>query len=441
MKQIFNILFKPIINEFYKGSNSLLNLSSYVFGISGTLVTLGAIILPYKVLDILNASTVTFLGMNLGKNGLLGLISLITGLTASLIQPLAGFFSDKNIKSSYGQRIPFIFVGGIGVSFFSLLLVPVQSVLGLMIIFMIINIFGNLGEGPANALIKDHIESKNFGSASGVFNFSRVLGAAIVLLITLQFMKNYSGPQEAQWFWGSIIFISIIMLVSTIWSSLSLKTEKLNLIPQQINSKNIEKESTEWTKNQKKKFLWFIIAFSISVTSLSSLQTFAIYFVSDVVIQSNIAQTTTLIILVLCLTIGMIVIPAGYISDKIGKKPLLILASISGVIGPSLMIPFHTVIPVLIGCALIGTSVGLILSIFWAIVNDLVPKDFAGRTLGFTAIAFLIGSGLARSSGFLVDWLNLQNHNWGYYFLLLLSSFSFFISPLIVLNKSVEEDK
>jgi len=94
MKLISNILLKPIITEFNKGSNSLLNLSSYVFGISGTLVTLGAIILPYKVLDILNASPVTILGMNLGKNGLLGLISLITGLTASLIQPLAGFFSD-----------------------------------------------------------------------------------------------------------------------------------------------------------------------------------------------------------------------------------------------------------------------------------------------------------------------------------------------------------
>ncbi len=105
------------------------------------------------------------------------------------------------------------------------------------------------------------------------------------------------------------------------------------------------------------------------------------------------------------------------------------------------MIPFHTVIPVLIGCALIGISVGLIISLFWAIANDLIPKDFAGRTLGFTAIAFLIGSGLARSSGFLVDWLNIQNHNWGYYFLLLLSSFSFFISPLIVLKNSVEEDQ
>ena len=83
----------------------------------------------------------------------------------------------------------------------------------------------------------------------------------------------------------------------------------------------------------------------------------------------------------------------------------------------------------------------LIISLFWAIANDLIPKDFAGRTLGFTAIAFLIGSGLARSSGFLVDWLNIQNHNWGYYFLLLLSSFSFFISPLIVLKNSVEEDQ
>ena len=439
MKLISNILLKPIITEFNKGSNSLLNLSSYVFGISGTLITLGAIILPYKVLDILNASPVTILGMNLGKNGLLGLISLITGLTASLIQPLAGFFSDKNIKSGYGKRLPFLVVGGIGVSFFSLFLVPVQSVLGLMIIFMIINVFGNLGEGPANALIKDHIESKSFGSASGIFNFSRVLGAAIVLLITLQFMKNYSGPEDSQWFWASIILISIIMSLSTLWSFFSLKPQKINQIPQKINQKkHIEKK---WSKNQRKRFIWFIIAFSISVTSLSSLQTFAIYFVSDVVIQSNPAQTTTYIILVLCLTIGIIVIPAGYISDKIGKKPLLILASISGIFGPSMMIPFHTVIPVLIGCALIGISVGLIISLFWAIANDLVPKDFAGRTLGFTAIAFLIGSGLARSSGFLVDWLNIQNHNWGYYFLLLLSSFSFFISPLIVLKNSVEEDQ
>ena len=437
MKLIFQKLFKPITREFQKGSNSLLNLSSYVFGISGTLVTLGAIILPYKVLDILNASPVTILGINLGKNGLLGLISLITGLTASLIQPLAGFLSDKNTGSIFGQRIPFLIFGGIGVSFFSLFLVPVQSVLGLIIIFMIINVFANFGEGPANALIKDHVKSKSFGSASGVFNFSRVLGAAIVLLITLQFMKNYSGPEDSQWFWASIIFISLVMLLSTIWSFLSLSSQKINGVPKKINKKISHQN---WPKNKRKKFAWFVIALSISVTSLSSLQTFAIYFVSDVVIQNNPAQTITFIILVLCITIGTIVIPSGYISDKIGKKPLLLLASISGILGPSLMIPFHTVIPVLLGCSLIGISVGLIISLFWAVANDLVPKNYAGRTLGFSAVAFLIGSGLARSSGFLVDWLNTQNHNWGYYFLLLLSSICFFISPLIVLKKSVEED-
>ena len=302
---------------------------------------------------------------------------------------------------------------------------------------MIINVFSNLGEGPANALIKDHVESKSFGSASGVFNFSRVLGATIVLLITLQFMKNYSGPEDSQWFWASIIFISLVMLLSTLWSFLSLSPQKLNVIPKNINKKISQQN---WPKNKRKKFAWFIIALSISITSLSSLQTFAIYFITDVVIQSNLAQTTTFIILVLCITIGIIVIPAGYISDKIGKKYLLFLASISGILGPSLMIPFHTVMPVLFGCSLIGISVGLIISLFWAVANELVPKNYAGRTLGFTAVAFLIGSGLARSSGLLVDWLNIQNYNWGYYFLLLLSSICLFVSPLIVLKNSIEEN-
>ena len=46
---------------------------------------------------------------------------------------------------------------------------------------MIINVFGNLGEGPANALIKDHVESKSFGSASGVFTFSRVFNSDVIL--------------------------------------------------------------------------------------------------------------------------------------------------------------------------------------------------------------------------------------------------------------------
>jgi len=435
MKPIFQIVLRPISNLIKKGSTSLFNLSSYVFGISATLVTLGAIILPYKVLDIINAGSVTILGITLGKNGLLGLTSLIGGLTASLIQPLAGLLSDKNM-GPFGKRLPFLVIGGIGVAVSTLFLVPVETITGLIVVYLAINLFGNLGEGPANALLKDHVVPKKFGSASGVFNFSRVLGSAIVLFVTLQFMKNYSGPKDTIWLWASLGFISFVMIFSTFWSLITLNPTNTNTKSEYEEKKpNLE----HWHKN-KKKFIWFILALSLSVTALSTLQTFAIFFVNDVVIQNNSAQTLAFIIVILFITIGIVVIPAGNISDKIGRKPLLLIASITGFLGPILMIPLHTLFPVLLGCGLIGITVGLIISVFWAVANDLVPRDRAGKMMGFTALAFLVGSGIARSSGFLVDWLNIQNTNLGYYFLLLLAAICFLISPLIVIINSVEED-
>ena len=73
-----------------KGQHNFTNLSIYAFGLSGVWTGVGAGILPFKVLEALEAGRVEMLGYSLDKNGALGMLSLVGLAVAAAVQLGAG---------------------------------------------------------------------------------------------------------------------------------------------------------------------------------------------------------------------------------------------------------------------------------------------------------------------------------------------------------------
>ena len=415
------MMLKFITKTISDGTNNVLNLGSFVFGITGVIICLVVVVAPYKILEVMSAESINFLGLDLGKNGALGLLLTSGVIVAAITQPLIGSISDRlNLK--IGKRLPFILISGIGTSISLITIYFASSFYLLVGSWILIQFFANLGEGPANALLKDHVHESKFGTASGKFNFLRVAGALAALIGSLQFMNLYDNSENKMFFFLAIIYLIFLTLVSTFWSFISLKN------PDYSNSNQVENKVSK--KTSKWDLAIVLIIFSVTLFSFTSLQSYALFLLSDVLEVENLSLMMTGVIIALGLSVGASIIPAGKLSDKYGRKLVLIYGGLIGCISCYLLIIFHTPIMVLLLCCGIGLAVGSMFSAIWALTNDVISKDNAGSQIGLLAIGFLIAGLSARIAGILIDFLNNKVENLGYFSLLAIAGSCFLLGPM-----------
>ena len=414
-------MLKFITKTISEGTNNVLNLGSFVFGITGVIICLVVVVAPYKILEVMSAESINFLGLDLGKNGALGLLLTSGVIVAAITQPIIGSISDRlNLK--IGKRLPFILISGIGTSISLITIYFASSFYLLVGSWILIQFFANLGEGPANALLKDHVHESKFGTASGKFNFLRVAGALVALIGSLQFMNLYDNSDNKIFFFLAIIYLIFLTLVSTFWSFISLKNPDYSNSSQGENK--VSKKTSKWD------LAIVLIIFSTTLFSFTSLQSYALFLLSDVLEVENLSLMMTGVIISLGLSVGASIIPAGKLSDKFGRKSVLIYGGLIGCISCYLLIIFHTPIMVLLLCCGIGLAVGSMFSAIWALTNDVISKDNAGSQIGLLAIGFLIAGLSARIAGILIDFLNSKVENLGYFSLLAIAGSCFILGPM-----------
>ena len=427
--------FKRAISDFRLGTRSFTNLSLYTFGLSGIWTAVGSVVLPFKILDVLEVGTIEVFGQILDKNGALGVMSLIGLPIGALIQLITGSISDRSEKQ--GKRLPYLFIGGIGLAISTVLLGFTTTFVSLFLIYMTMQIFGNAGQGPANALIVDHVAPRRRGEASGVLNLWRLLGAGIVTVVVLQFMANYHSETAPKWLWYSITFMVVVLIVSMLWTTLSIRPSaklKNTRLTRNFTTKNPSHSKNEPRPriNLSKNYIIFLIALAFSIAALSSLQIYALFFLQDVVGLANPANGADLLVIVVIATAVLTVLPAGKFADKFGKGTLFFLAGLSGAIASILLLFVNSIAPVLGIGAVLGFSAGLFLTLTWTVANDLVSRVSAGKELGYTSIATLAGSAAARFAGIGIDELNNLSENLGYKAMLVAVALAFVISTVLL---------
>ena len=64
-------MFSYLKNHMFQGASSIANLGSFIFGISGVIISLVVVIAPFKILQIVSNDSIKFLGFELEKNSLI----------------------------------------------------------------------------------------------------------------------------------------------------------------------------------------------------------------------------------------------------------------------------------------------------------------------------------------------------------------------------------
>jgi MFS family permease len=187
-------------------------------------------------------------------------------------------------------------------------------------------------------------------------------------------------------------------------------------------------------------FCWVVFSRFLLLTGLAAVQRFAAYYVQDTYrghyqlfgVHLPSAQTATSILLAVLIFCGMLVTyPAVRLSDRIGRRRILVAAGVSGAAGSLLLFSATSLTQVVLYALFVALCFGAFVSVDWAFMADLAPRGRAGKFLGFSNLA-TAGSQAAAPAllGPVVDAVNRQTGTGGYRVLFAASALFFLLGAL-----------
>lgn len=373
------------------------------------------------------------------KNTYLGLLTFTGSMIAVFIQPLTGAFSDR-FSSPLGRRRPFILVG----TLLALLFLPSMGLSGsfpfLLLGYCLLQVATNIAQGPFQAFIPDLVPQGRRGMASGAKSLAEVLGGVAFLRLVAYFMDNYANDGGEIWLWLAIGVPGLILLGGMIATMMTVKEQPLPPGEQPTAAKTMSGAYKIDAKGHPG-FVWFLVSRLFILMAMVVLQTFALYFIRDVIHHPNPAGVTADLLITVGVFLLLAVYPAGQLSDRFGRKPIILLSGFVGIVGILVLFFARTYTGMLVCGGLLGISSGAFLSTNWALATDLVPAGEGARYLGLTNIATAGAGALARLIGPVIDFFNAQQSGLGYSVMLLVCVLYFVLgsAAVIPVRKKVRE--
>ncbi len=394
------------------------------FALTALWQSLHTIILPLRLLDFVPEAQ---------KNTYLGLLTLSGLLLALIVQPVAGTISDRS-GFGWGRRRPYILVGGI----IAIVLVPgiglFASYGAIFAVYCLLQLASNTAQGPYQAFIPELVPADKRGRASGMKALFEIGGGIIFVYLASIFMDRYYQGEGTGWLWLVLGLLMLVVLAATVATVLVVREPRVaHVRPQASLAATLYRTfRSEIWKNHN--FVWFILSRMLVFMAFTTIQQFALYYIQDVIGMGDPAGATARFSIIA--VIGMVAVawPAGYLSDRIGRKPLTLAAGILGAAGIAIIAIMETYTAILYAAAVIGVAMGIFNSANWALATDFAPKDGEARYLGLANMATAGGAVLARVIGPVIDFFNAQGPNWGYRVMLMVCMAYFLVGGALVLK-------
>jgi MFS family permease len=401
------------------GNLALLRLGAFGFGITGFFMAMDTIILPVLVLEVVPEGA---------KNTLLGVLGLSGLIVAALVQPMVGWYSDRT-SSPLGRRVPYMIWGSAFVALGLAGLGIVSNYLSLFALWLVIQANASIAYGPFQALIRDLVPLSRIGIASSLKILADGAGGVVLVAISGALIGRYTRFDSVNWLWITlgILAITLILTAATSASIVVAREKAAGLTRNRIFA---DLRPIGGLHPQLK---WFIASRYLMITAIFVFPTYGLFFLRDVVGVANPPQTLGLMILSIGGALVLSIYPAGWLSDQIGRKPVVISGAIGAAIGSIAILYTNNATEVVVVASVIGASVGVVLSANWALANELGTAGREGQHMGIVNLATAGGAASAKILGPGVDLLNLAGPGLGYSTLLMGSGAAFLLGALFLL--------
>ena len=368
----------------------LLKLNSFSFGITGFILAMDTVVLPVIVLTVAPDDL---------KNTYLAILGISGLLMAAAVQPTIGRISDRT-QSPLGRRVPFIFWGTAfaAIGLIGVRLAPNFGVLFAVWIFIQANV--NIAYGPGLALIRDCVPLNRIGMASSMKIMFDAAGGAAMIAVTGALIGKTGTSVD--WEWIALGILAFLMIMAVSITTVVVSRRELR---EPSNSQRSDVGSPLRSVLNPQMGL-FLVSRLVMITSIASFQTYGLFFLRDSVGLENPAEALGRMILVIAGALAIAVYISGWVSDRVGRKPVVMVGAIGAAISTLWMLTADSSTHVLIIASVMGASVGVLLSANWALANELADEGQAGLHIGIVNLATIGGAALAKMLGPGIDALN-----------------------------------
>ncbi|HEY3315745.1 MAG TPA: MFS transporter [Bacillota bacterium] len=315
-----------------------------------------------------------FLVAKLGAGpAIVGVIEGIAESLASLLKVFSGHLSDRT-----GRRKPLAIGGYVGSTIGKVFLYAAGS-WPLVLVSRVIDRFGKgVRTAPRDAMIADTIRPEQRGRAFGLHRLLDTTGATIGSLLGFWFLTRYKGDFRPVFLWSLVpAFIGVIAL---------------SLAREPGVQRSLAKDlSFKWSALDRRLKAFLIIA-SVFTLGNSSNQ-FLLLRAGNVGFS---AETVILLYVAYNLTYALVSYPAGRLSDRIGRKALLVAGyTFYGLVYIGFAVVKH--LPFYWGLFILyGVYIGLSEGVEKAFVTDIAPGNLRATMIGLHAT--LVGIALLPAS-------------------------------------------
>ena len=368
----------------------LLGMNVYWLGLSFMWNSLHPIILPAILLHLVPESM---------KNSYLGVLTFVGLILAMVIQPISGAASD-NWRSRWGRRRPLALVGTLLDFIFLALLAWSGNILVVFIGYIGLQIVSNVAHGPMQGLIPDLVPDEQMGAASGVKNLMDMGGLIVASLAA----GSLLSPDD-RYPTTIMLVVMVVLAVSAALTFLTTReksTDDKEKTKNRINLKEVFKVDFSGNRN----YFRLIASRFIFLVGIYGVQSFAQYYIKDVMQAPNPVKATGDLMAAMALALVACTVIGGWLSDRIGTRKVITLASIIAAVGCFLLLLAKDVASMTLYASVLGAGIGLYLTSNWALASRLAPKAEAGKFLGLTNLATAGASAVSKLGGIPIDLAN-----------------------------------
>jgi MFS family permease len=308
-------------------------------------------------------------------------IGIGAALVGIVIQPTVGYLSDYTV-SRWGRRKPYIVFGSLFDVVFLVGIATGTSVLVLAAFFLLLSVSTNIARGPFQGYVPDLVAEPQVGLASGMVGLMQVLGNVTGFLLVS--IAVTAGAMEL-----SLIAVALVELVTM--ASVVVGVHG-GLPPRPRNGKPWRRIAREaWATDilREPSYLWLLASRLLFLTAGSLLVNFVVIYLGRSFGMSKEAanQAYVGILVVVVLANVVAIIPASRLSDRIGRKPLILAGCAVAAAGSGIIALAPSIPVALLGAALFGAANGSFLAVDWALLTDIIPRASAGRYMGMSNVA------------------------------------------------------
>jgi MFS family permease len=362
----------------------------YWFGLAFVWNALHPIVLPALLLGFVPEAL---------KNTYLGGMTFAGLILAMIIQPLAGAFSDGT-QSRWGRRRPWMVAGTLASLGILAGMAVADGFWTLLLTYVFLQAASNMAHGPAQGLIPDLVPSGRRGVASGFKNLFDMGGLIVTSLVAGRLMGQ-ENPTLA------FILIGVVLAVSALVTLLDTPEKPTSATNATRMSNRLGwRDHLDVDLRRYPDYSRLIVSRFLILLGIYAVQSFAQYFIQDRLAVTNAPEVTGNLMATIGVALTLLVFPAGWLSDKVGRRRLNIGSGLLAGVGIFLLIFVTDVRSLYLVGAVIGMATGIFVSVNWALATDLIPAEKAGLYLGLSNLATAGAAAVSRLAGPLIDGLN-----------------------------------